>query len=226
MDQPLARLPDRAEAGRRRVLRDHGLPTPWSDAGLGEHRRPRPDPGVARSPRPTPGPQLPRSSGPGGPGHPTARPGSPRLSPQRSRGLRAGDGGRPRCQHLQRSSGEHVDAGVRLVHARVVRRALRVPVPQEPAAALRLLPLQQARLADTRGHRVSPCARSGRLPRLDHGRHLVVRGRTRVLLRLHDDNGQHGLSRPRRRISCRCPDRVRGLPRRCTIRSCHLQAQL
>ena len=52
----------------------------------------------------------------------------------------------------------HVDALLRLVHARAVRHPPRLPAAPQPAADLRLLPLQQARPAHARGDRVPASA--------------------------------------------------------------------
>jgi hypothetical protein len=73
-----------------------------------------------------------------------------------ARGARAGPDREPRRDVVRRSARGHLDAGVRLVHACAVRPALRLPVPQERAPHLRLVPLQQAQPADARGARLPP----------------------------------------------------------------------
>ena len=87
----------------------------------------------------------------------------------------------------------HLGPLLRLVHARDLHDALRLPAPREPAADLRLLPLQQARPAHAGGDRVPAALRAGRLPRLDDRAPAAVLRRPRLLLRLPDDDGRHGV---------------------------------
>ena len=101
----------------------------------------------------------------------------------------------------------HLDPGVRLVHARDLRDPLRLPVPPQPAADLRVVPLQQARPADRGGRGIPAAVRSHRLPRLDHGRRAAVGRSARVLLRVPDHHRAHRVPRsggpPERLRACR-----------------------
>ena len=88
---------------------------------------------------------------------------------------------------------------LRLVHARALPDAPRLPAAPQPAADLRLVPLQQARPAHGRGDRVPAALRAGRLPRLDDRLPAALDRRAGVLLRLPDDDDRHRVPGPRRR---------------------------
>ena len=91
----------------------------------------------------------------------------------------------------------HVDAVLRLVHARDLRDAARVPAARQPAPDLRLVPLQQAQPADPGGGRVPQALRTGGLPRLDDGRPAALARRAGLLLGLRDDDDRHRVPRTR-----------------------------
>ena len=143
------------------VVRDHGLRPPEPDPGVGQHRRPRPEPRLPRAPGPPPEAALPRPAGPGRPGDPAARPGPPRAAAHTT--------STPTSQLIQidRDASAYAEIPPNtwtlafgwFMHAHL-RHELRLPVPPQPAADLRVLPLQQARPADRRGDRLPPPVRA------------------------------------------------------------------
>ena len=120
-----------------------------------------------------------------------ARP--PRAPARRDRRRPRGHHRPPRRLDVPADPARHLGPVLRLVHARAVRDAPRLPAAPQPAPDLRLVPLQQARAADAGGDRVPAAPRAGRLPRLDDGLPAAVVRRAGVLLRLRHDDDRHGL---------------------------------
>ena len=174
------------------LVRDHGLRPPRPRPGIRQHRRPRPEHRLAGSPRPAP--EAAAS---------TVR----RTSSTSLTSCTAGCA--PRC------SAEDVAADVELItvdrdasmyaeippntwtlafgwfmHA-IFELRYGFPFHPQPAADLRVLPLQQARPAHPRGHRLPAPVRPDRVPRLDHGRRPALRRASRRSSPVPDHHGQH-----------------------------------
>ena len=194
-----ARLAAGARAARRAAdVRGDGLRPPVRDEGVRQHRRPRPDDRGARPPRPPPGRPPARPRGAGRPARAAAAPDAARAPARRRRGGPRDHHRAPRRLDLRADPGRHVDALLRLVHALAVQDAPRLPAAPQPAADLRLVPLQQARAAHAGRDRVPQALRAGRLPRLDDGRPAALDRRAGVLLRLPHHDDRHGLPGPDR----------------------------
>ena len=157
--------PTAPATGRRTIaIMDYGHP---GRPGVGQHRRPRAEHRRARAPRPPPRRPAARCAG----ARRTCSAGSASACGRscaatrrrRPRGPHRG----PRRLDVPADPGGHLGPLLRLVHARDVHAAPRLPAAPQPAADLRLLPLQQARPAHARGDRVPAALRAGRLPRLD-----------------------------------------------------------
>ena len=133
----------------------------------------------------------------------------PELARHGRRGPRAAAADRPRRLRVRHRPGGHLDAGVRLVHARAVPEPLRLPPAPGAAAAVHLLPRQQARPAGPGGDRPPPPLRPDRLPRLDDGGPAALGRGPSLLLGLHDDNGPHRVPGPGRPAAGRRPRRLR-----------------
>ena len=204
-----------AGAGGRSPHRgDHGLRPSRLQARVGEHRRPHPEHRRARAPGPPPRRAPARRRGAGRVPR-AARGADPsRAAARRPRRRPRGDHGPPRRLDVPADPGGHLGPLLRLVHARAVRDAPRLPAAPQPAPGLRLVPLQQARPAHARRDRVPQALRAGRLPRLDDRLPAAVVRRAGVLLGLRDDDDRHGLPRPRRTAARRRAGRLRRHARR------------
>ena len=137
------------------------------------------------------------------------RPHAPRAAPRRRRRGPRGDDHPPRRVDVRGDPGGHLGPVLRLVHARAVQHAPRLPAAPQPAADLHLVPLQQARAADARRGRVPQALRPGRLPRLDDGLPAAVARRAGVLLGLPDHDDQRRVPGPRRGPARRRAGRLR-----------------
>ena len=208
------RRPRRAPPGRPHV-RGHRLRPPRRQPRVGQHRRPRPEHRLARPPRPPPR-------------RPAARPRRARRAcSTSSASARGRSAARDDVDADLEVMTVHRDASMyeaipedtwvallRLVHARAVQHAPRLPAAPQPAADLRLVPLQQARAADARGDRVPQALRAGRLPRLDDRVPAALDRRAGVLLGLPDDDDRHRVPGPRRTPPARRAARLRRHPPR------------
>ncbi len=208
-------LADRARAARRAAdVRGDGLRPPVGDQGVREHRRPRPDDRRARPSRPAPPRPAARPRGPDRPAGAVPRPHPAGAATRRRDRGRRGHHRPPRRLDLRADPRGHLDPLLRLVHALAVPDAPRLPAAPEPAAGLRLVPLQQARAAHAGGDRLPQALRAGRLPRLDDRRPAALDRRARLLLGLPDHDDRHGVPRPRRPAGGGRAGRLRRHPRR------------
>ena len=184
------RLADRPEP-RPADVRRARLRAPVGEPRVGQHRRPHPEHRLARAPRAPHGRPPARRGRARRAARAAARAHAAGAAAHRRRRRPRGDRRAPRRVDLPGDSRGHVDARLRLVHAPALQLAPRVPAAPQPAADLRLLPLQQAVAAHARGDRVPQALRAGRLPRLDDRVPAALDRRAGLLLGLPDDDDRH-----------------------------------